>query len=70
MNPFDTIKISSERLQQLQMPTAQDPAIQTLKSTILIGWPEEREEVSVHIREYWNQRDELTIHNGIIFKNQ
>ena len=48
----------------------QDPVMQTLKTTILIGWPERREEVPVQIREFWNNREELTLHNGIIFKNQ
>ena len=42
----------------------------TLKSTILIGWPEKREDSPVLIREYWNYREELTLHNGIIFRNQ
>jgi len=37
MNPFDTIKISSERLPQLKKATEQDPVMQTLKTTILIG---------------------------------
>ena len=50
--------------------TEQDPVMQTLKTTILIGWPERREEVPVQIREFWNYREELTLHNGIIFKNQ
>jgi len=44
--------------------------MQTLKTTILIGWPERREEVPVQIREFWNFREELTLHNGILFKNQ
>ena len=70
MNPLSAIKISSERLPQLQRATEQDPVMQTLKTTILMGWPEHREEVPVHIREYWNFREELTLHNGILFKNQ
>ena len=70
MSPFDSITISSERLPQLQKATEQDPAMQTLKTTILMGWPEQREDVQVHIREYWNFREELTLHNGILFKNQ
>ena len=37
MNPFDTIKISSERLPQLQKATEQDPVLRTLKTTMLIG---------------------------------
>ena len=70
MNLFDTIKISRERLPQLQKATEQDPVMQNLKTTILIGWPERREEVPVQMREFWNYREELTLHNGILFKNQ
>ena len=63
--------ISSERLAQLQKATEQDPVMQTLKTTILTGWPTEREEVPVHkIREFWAYRDELTLHNGVLFKDQ
>ena len=68
--PFDTIKISSERLPQLQKTTEQDPVMQTLNTTILIGWPDRREEVPLQIREYWNYREELILTNGILFKNQ
>ena len=68
--PLTTVKISSERLGQLQKATEQDPVMQTLKTTILTGWPSQRDEVPVHIREFWNFRDELTLHNGVLFKNQ
>jgi len=44
-NPLSTIKISSERLPQLQRATEQDPVMQTFKTTILMGWPEHREEI-------------------------
>lgn len=47
IGPLNTVKISSERLAQLQKPTEQDPVMQTLKTTILMGWPTEREEVLV-----------------------
>ena len=33
----DTVKITSERLSQLQKATKQDPVMQALKNTILIG---------------------------------
>ena len=70
MGPLNSVKISSERLAQLQKATEQDPTMQTLKTTILVGWPEHREQTPVHIREYWNYREELTLHNGVLFKNQ
>ena len=71
MNPFDIIKISSERLPQFQKATEQDCIKQTLKTTILIGWPERRE-VLVLIREFWKYRGELpvTLYNSILFKIQ
>ena len=69
INPLDTVKITSERLAQLQKATEQDPVMQTLKSTILVGWPDTREQVPISIREYWNFREDLTLHNGILFKS-
>ena len=70
INPMYTIKISSERLSQLQKATEQDPVMQTLKTTILTGWTSQRSEVPIHIREFWNFRDELSLYNGVLFKNQ
>lgn len=70
INPLDTVKITSERLAQLQKATEHDPVMQTLKSTILVGWPDTREQVPISIREYWNFREDLTLHNGILFKSQ
>lgn len=40
INPLDTVKITSERLSQLQKATEQDPVMQALKNTFLIGWPD------------------------------
>ena len=70
INPLDTVKITSERLSQLQKATEQDPALQALKNTILIGWPEVKEQVPLPIQDYWNFRGELILHNGVLFKNQ
>jgi len=70
INPLDTVKITSERLAQLQKVTKQDPVMQTLKSTILMGWPDTREQVPISIRDYWNFHEDLTLHNGILLKSQ
>ena len=45
INPLDTVKITSERLSQLQTATEQDPVMQALKNTILTGWPDMKEQV-------------------------
>ena len=65
MDPLSTVKISSESLPRLQKTMDEDPVLQTLKNTILVGWPDPKEEVPLSVREYWNFREELTLHNGI-----
>ena len=50
INPLDMVKITSERLAQLQKATEQDPVMQTLKSTILVGWPDTRASSYIHPR--------------------
>ena len=49
INLLNNVKITSERLAQLQKATEQDPIMQSLKNTILIGWPDTREEVPTPI---------------------
>ena len=70
INLLNNVKITSKRLAQLQKATEQDPIMQSLKNTILIGWPDTREEVPTPIQDYWNYREELTLYNGVLFKNQ
>jgi len=70
LTPFDSIKVAPERLTQLQKCTSQDLVLETLKTTVLSGWPERREECPVPVRDYWNYREEISIHNGILFKSQ
>lgn len=62
--------MSGKRLAQLQKATEQDTVLQTLKTTVLVGWPEQKSQVPIPIREYWNYRDEISLHNGILFKCQ
>ena len=54
MNPLRDVKLSNDKLAMLQKATEQDHILQTLKTTILVGWPEQRDEVPISIREYWN----------------
>ena len=35
---------------------------------ILKGWPDNREDVSPAVRQYWSYRDELTCLDGLLFK--
>ena len=68
LNPIQALKVTPERLEQLQQCTGQDEALQTLKTTVLTGWPMQKEQVPVNIREYWTYLGESTVHSGILFK--
>ena len=68
LDPMLALTITPERLEQLQRSTGQDDTLQTLKTTILTGWPMQKEEVPIKIREYWSHREELAVHNGVLFK--
>lgn len=68
INPLNHIKLNDDKLAVLQKATEQDPIMQTLKSVILIGWPEKRDSVPISVRDYWNYKENLSLHNGILFK--
>ena len=70
MNPLASVKVSPERLTQIQTSTAHDPVLQVLKTTVLTGWPESREATLIAIQDYWNYREDITLHNSILFKSQ
>ena len=59
--------ISDEKLAEMQSETKKDLAMTKPITTILNGWPQQRESVSVDIRQYWSYRDKLSLHNGIVF---
>ena len=66
INAIDHIAVSLMRYLEMQEKTASE--LSDLSSIILAGWPDKKEESPVHVREYWNFRDELTVADGIIFK--
>ena len=62
------LKVSDTRLDQIQISTLQDSTLQSLKSTILTGWPNDKNEIPACLREYWLYREKLSVQNGILFK--
>ncbi|PFX28376.1 Retrovirus-related Pol polyprotein from transposon 17.6 [Stylophora pistillata] len=44
LDPMQTLKVTPERLDQLQRSTSHDDTLLTLKTTILIGWPMQKDQ--------------------------
>lgn len=64
------LPMSGERLSEIKRETAQDTTLQRLKTTIIQGWPEERSKLPEELIPYWSYRDELSIHDSLVFKGQ
>lgn len=50
--------------------TQKDPTLTDLQQTIRYGWPDDKQHLASNLRPYWSFREELTTHNGIIYKGQ
>ena len=53
---------------QIKLATIKDPTMQTLANIVQKRWPDSRDEVPISVGGYWTFRDDITLHNGLIFK--
>ena len=68
MDMSDGLAVSEESFQKIHYATSQDQTLQSVKMLIHHGWPEERSKSPPCTHPFWNNRDELTIQNEILFK--
>ncbi|KAJ8398705.1 hypothetical protein AAFF_G00419020 [Aldrovandia affinis] len=70
VNQADYLNVSSQRLEQIRRHTDRDECLQALKNTVLVGWPDVKEEAPLIAREYSPFRDEISVQNGVLFQGQ
>lgn len=70
VNAVKQLPISTERLAMLKAHTESDETLQTLKHVIQRGWPETRDETPTSIHAYFSMRDELAVHDGLVFRGE
>lgn len=63
------IPATTDRLAQLRIATSNDAQLSQLRHYIVHGWPSHRSECAQICQDFWNYRDELSIEEGLIFKN-
>ena len=66
--PFCPADISPRTLSLTKSTTAQDRDFQDLINIIISGWPQLKSQTPPTLWPYWTFRDELTIHDGVIYK--
>lgn len=70
VNAVSYLPISDERIIQLRNETRNDQCLEMLKQFIMQGWPKDKHQVPVEISMYFSMRDELSVHDGIIFRGE
>lgn len=66
---YDNLEASSEKLDQIRMETERDSALQCVIGYYYNGWPESIKDVSIEGRQFWTERNELHVINGVLFRN-
>ena len=55
-------------VQEIRTEASTDPEQKALRTFVETGWPNDKASVPVLIHPYWSVRHELTIHDGLLFK--
>jgi hypothetical protein len=66
---LDSLPISSSKRQLIAMKTSEDPVLSCLKNYIHNGWPSHKEQTNELVKVFWNFRNELTMVDQIVLKN-
>ena len=57
-------------IKQFQQATSQDDHLQLLKGYIIIGWPENKDQIPQDMRTYWTFLDDMAVIDGFIMKGR
>ncbi|XP_058828586.1 uncharacterized protein K02A2.6-like [Topomyia yanbarensis] len=69
INVMEFINISDERFQEISTETKKDLTLNKLSQLLIEGWPERKSDLDDEMHIYWTNKNELSTHQGIIFKN-
>ena len=70
VNNIRDLPLKRERFEDIRIATNKDDAMCQLKYIIANGWPEDKENVPSQVKPYFHYRDEMTVEDGIILRDQ
>lgn len=70
VNMVSFLLIREERLGKLKEETEKDDTLQTLKTVITRGWPEDKLQLPAELAPYFSFRDEMSVQDGLLFKGE
>ena len=68
INAVEHLQIGQSTMSFFRTAIAEDGHMQTLKHTIMDGWPFNRADVNTDIAKYVSMRDELAVYDDLIFR--
>ena len=70
VNVVGFLPIRQERLAKLKKAKDEDDTFQHLKSVIMNGWPDKKQDLPAELIPYYSFRDEMSVQDGLIFKGE
>ena len=70
VNAFSFLPVIPHGLARVRQSTEADGEMALLKAIIQAGWPDTLEEVPWHVKDYFHNRDELAVQDGLILKGE
>ena len=70
INAAAFLPVSTSRLREIQQATEDDEILQALKIIILRGWTDDSGQQPEQTTPYFSVRDELSVHDCVIFRGQ
>ena len=70
VNAVKFLPMREEKIQQIRAASERDGTMQLLKTTILEGWPEDKDKLPPQLAPFYSMRDELGVHDGLVFKGE
>jgi len=68
VDPKDYVHIAEPRIQMIREATTTDKMLQQLMGTVMTGWPEHKHLLPPILKVFWDFRDVIAAHNGILYK--
>ena len=62
------LPMSTERLEQLRYEMQRDSTLRVLTEMIQGDWPTSKSQVISSLQHYWDFKEELAVHDGVVFK--
>lgn len=64
----DFLPISDTKLEEFHTATDNDGALQKVKQHVVNGWPAERNQIDPEVSPFWNNRDQISVCDGLLLK--